>query len=247
MRPRIGITTSIRPASGSWQRTTASNMPYADCVYLAGGLPLLLPNLPPEAVDDVLDGLDGVLLSGGGDLDAALWGEALHPAAGEPVPERDAFEIALARAALARDLPILGICRGVQTLAVATGGDLWQDIPDQVPGALAHRQTAPRPEPSHDVLVVPDSLLARILCPDTEACANLHLAVNSFHHQAPRNPGTIFAVAATSPDGLIEGLVATDARFALGVQWHPEEMAATDPVQARLFAALIAAACEARV
>lgn len=247
MRPRIGITTSIRPAGDGWQRTTASNLPYADCVYEAGGLPLLLPNLPSVAAGDVVDSLDGLLLSGGGDLDPALWGEARHPAAGKPLPERDAFEITLTRAALARDLPLLGICRGVQVLAVATGGDLWQDIPDQVPGALPHRQDGLRAEPSHVVRVVPDSLLARILWPDGDARAQADLAVNSFHHQAPRNPGTLFAIIATSPDGLIEGLAAPSARFALGVQWHPEEMAATDPCQARLFTALVAAARAARV
>ncbi|OPZ85566.1 MAG: Gamma-glutamyl-gamma-aminobutyrate hydrolase PuuD [bacterium ADurb.Bin429] len=91
------------------------------------------------------------------------------------------------------------------------------------------------------------SLLARALLPDHETCADLHLHVNSFHHQAPRNPGTLFSIVATAPDGLIEGLCATGARFALGVQWHPEEMAATDPVQARLFTALVQAAAGARV
>lgn len=241
MRPRIGITTSIRPEGGSWQVTAASNLTYSRAVYAAGGLPLLLPNLPPEAAEETLGTLDGLLLSGGGDIDPAIWGEARLNEAGTPTPERDEFEMALVRAALARAVPLLGICRGVQVLAVATGGDLWQDIPTQVPGALPHRQTQLRADASHEVIITPGTLLARILVPDG-ATSQPRLAVNSFHHQAPRNPGTIFAIAARSPDGLIEGLEAVGARFALGVQWHPEEMAATDPLQARLFAALIEAA-----
>jgi putative glutamine amidotransferase len=246
MRPRIGITTSNRPAEGAWQRAVSLNLTYSGVIYHAGGLPVLLPNLPPDAAEETLAGLDGLLLSGGGDLDPALWDEAPHPACAEPDAARDAFELALARTALARDLPLLGICRGVQVLAVATGGDLWQDIPSQRGGDIAHRQMQPRPEPSHDVTLLDGSLLAQILSPD-ETGAHRALRVNSFHHQAPRNPGTLFAIAATSPDGLIEGLCATGARFALGVQWHPEEMAATDPTQARLFDALVQAASGLRV
>ncbi|HOF86892.1 MAG TPA: gamma-glutamyl-gamma-aminobutyrate hydrolase family protein [Armatimonadota bacterium] len=246
MRPRIGITTSNRPPEGVWRRAASVNLTYVHAIFAAGGLPVLLPNLPPEDAAEALAGLDGLLLSGGGDLDPACWNEPPHPASNPPDAERDAFELEAARAALARDLPLLGICRGVQVLAVATGGDLWQDIPDQCAGALAHRQTLPRPAPSHDVAVTAGSLLARVLAPVGDAGAHLHLRVNSFHHQAPRHPGTIFTTVATAPDGLIEGLCATGARFALGVQWHPEEMAATDPVQARLFTALVRAAAGAR-
>lgn len=241
MRPRIGITTSDRPAADNYQRAASTNLTYPTVIYAAGGMPVLLPNLPPEAAAEMLDGLDGLLLSGGGDFDPALWGEASHPTLSAPDSERDAFELALVRATLTRDLPMLGICRGVQAMTVATGGDLWQDLPSQCPGPIAHRQTQPRHEPSHAVTITGNTPLSRILFPD-EAGTDHTLRVNSFHHQAPRNPGTIFTIAAVSPDGLIEGLYAASARFAIGVQWHPEEMAGTDPMQARLFAELVRAA-----
>jgi putative glutamine amidotransferase len=249
MHPRIGITTSSlpRPAEGDAQPSSATHLAYIQAILEAGGLPVLLPNLPPDYADEALRGLDGLLLSGGGDLAASYWGEAQHPKAGTPCPARDAFELALVGAALARDLPLLGICRGVQVMAVATGGALWQDIPDQCPGALPHRQTHARHAPCHAVQLTPDSQLARLLCPCATNDAALRVDVNSFHHQAPRASGTLFAVAAVSPDQIIEGLeVVSGARFALGVQWHPEEMAAVDPVQARLFAALVRAASGAR-
>ncbi len=151
----------------------------------AGGLPLLLPTIPEEmAVDDVIAAVDGLLFSGGGDIDPVHWHEAPHPALGTVDAGRDAFELSLFRAALARDLPVLGICRGVQVMAVATGGDLWQDIPSQCPGSLAHRQDTPRQEASHTVIVSPDSLLARICRLDDQAHETI--AVNSLHHQAPR-------------------------------------------------------------
>lgn len=245
MRPRIGITTSTLPPvpNGPTAVSAATHLAYVHCVYQAGGLPLLLPNLPDVDAEAVLASLDGLLLSGGGDIDPVYWHEAPHPALGLVDPARDAFETALVRAALRRDLPLLGICRGVQVMAVATGGDLWQDLPSQCSGGLCHRQTTLRAETSHTVAVEAHSLLARVLWPNVTIPAQSHVvAVNSFHHQAPRACGIVFSAIASSPDGIIEGLVAPDATFALGVQWHPEEMVASDPVHARLFSALIDAA-----
>ena len=146
----------------------------------------------------------------------------------------------LLRTALDRDLPVFGICRGIQVMAVATGGDIWQDIPSQCPGSLAHRQSAPRQDPSHDVMVTADSLLARILWP--EGNPQERISVNSFHHQAPRKCGTLFQAVAMSPDGITEALSIPAAHFALGVQWHPEELAGSDPSHARLFTAFVKAA-----
>ena len=242
MRPRIGITTSTleRAPEGAIAVSTATHLSYARCVYDAGGLPLLLPNLPAADADEVLGCLDGLLLSGGGDLDPAHWGEAPHPALGLIDPVRDTYEIALVNAALRRDLPLLGICRGVQVMAVATGGALWQDIPTQCPDSLCHAQAAPRDTATHAVTVVPGSLLAHLLAP--EAGERINIPVNSFHHQAPRVCGRIWQPVAHSSDGLIEALVAPAASFALGVQWHPEEMTLSTPAHARLFAALTAAA-----
>ena len=245
MRPRIGITTSTleRTPEGALRTSAATHLVYAQCIYDAGGLPLLLPNLPAADAAEVLASLDGLLLSGGGDIDPAFWGEAPHPALGSVDPGRDHFEYALVRAAQQRGLPVLGICRGIQMLAVAAGGTIWQDIPAQLPDSLPHQQTAPRHQPSHRVTLAPGSRLARILLPaPADSAAPLHIDVNSFHHQAARSCATIFSAMAWSDDGLIEGIAAADDWFALGVQWHPEEMAATDPRQARLFTALIEAA-----
>lgn len=247
MRPRIGISTSTleRGPEGPIRTSAATHLTYAECVYQAGGLPLLLPNLPDITdADEVLAHLDGVLLSGGGDIDPSYWGEAPHPALGTVDPVRDRFEIALAQAALRRDLPLLAICRGVQVLTIATGGDLWQDIPSQRPDSLPHKQHIARHLPSHDVRVAPDSLLARVLWPD--GTDDVLLPVNSMHHQAPRACGTRLTPVAWCTDDIVEALTATDAFFILGVQWHPEEMAATDPRQARLFSALIHA-CAGRI
>lgn len=246
MRPRIGITTSTldRGPEGPIQISAATHLAYAHCIYNAGGLPLLLPNLPE--MDDAaatLAHLDGLLLSGGGDIDPAYWGEAPHPALGAIDVARDRYETALVTEALRRDLPLLGVCRGVQVMAVATGGDLWQDIPDQFPTAIMHRQSGLRHETSHEVLLQAGTPLAHALG-WAESANGQHfvLPVNSFHHQAPRNCGTLFTVVASSSDGLIEGLAAPDATLALGVQWHPEEMAKHSPRQAALFLALVAAA-----
>jgi putative glutamine amidotransferase len=242
MRPRIGITTSTleRAPEGAIAVSTATHLSYARCVYEAGGLPLLLPNLPATDADEVLSHLDGLLLSGGGDVDPAHWGEAPHDKLGLIDPVRDTYEMALVQAALRRDLPMLGICRGVQVMAVAAGGSLWQDIPSQCADSLPHAQSAPRDVASHTVEVEADSLLARVLDPDAKQ--TFYISVNSFHHQAPRACGTIWQPVAHSSDGLIEALVAPEASFALGVQWHPEEMTLSAPAHARLFAALTAAA-----
>ncbi len=246
MRPRIGITTSTlaRVPEGAIQVSSATHLSYAQCVYQAGGWPLLLPNLPAaDDADEILATLDGLLLSGGGDVDPGYWGEAPHPALGEVDAVRDAFELALVRAALRRDLPLLGICRGTQVMAVATGGTLWQHLPGQVPNALAHLQSLPREQASHSVSIAADSLLTRVIDAGERASAmTLTIDVNSFHHQAVKTCGNIFAAIAWSPDGVIEGLAAPRCRFALGVQWHPEEMCATNATQARLFTALIDAA-----
>lgn len=254
MRPRIGITTStLKPtADGLSLPRTATPLAYSRRVYAAGGLPLLLPNVPELEVEKMLPHLDGLLLSGGGDVDPARWGEPPHPALGQVDPLRDRLEIALVLGALARDLPLLGICRGAQVMAVADGGDLWQDIPSQCQGEVEHFQSCPRHLPSHKVTLPRDGALARALGPALPLVRprgsrpaggdNLTLRVNSFHHQAARKCGSLFTAEGRSSDGLTEALTAPGATFALGVQWHPEEMAETDPAQARLFTAFVEAA-----
>jgi len=189
-------------------------------LHVGGDIRLLESGVAPAAA---IDGLDGLLLTGGGDVDPMQYGEAPHPTYDPAEPGRDAFEIGLVTAARQRQLPILAICRGIQVLNVACGGTLVQDIPSQVPGALSHRLAVPPHQPmdfAHEVWIDKDSLLARLMrerLSDTDTCE-----VNSRHHQAVRQVAPGFIVSATAPDGVIEAIEDPRARFCLGVQWHPE-------------------------
>jgi putative glutamine amidotransferase len=175
------------------------------------------------AAAEVVDGIDGLLLSGGGDLEPARYGEAPHPSVVDVDPARDEFEIALVGEARRRNLPILAICRGIQLLNVACGGTLVQDIPSQVENALDHAFTVPPHKPfdyAHDVWVDDNSLLAKLMTErlnGSDSCA-----VNSRHHQAVKTVAPGFKVVATAPDGIIEAIEDQAARFCLGVEWHPE-------------------------
>ena len=182
--------------------------------------------------------LDGLLLPGGVDVDPALYGEARHPELGKVNDALDEAELVLTRWALEDDLPLLGICRGIQVLNVAAGGSLYQDVPAQIPGALQHRFSSskyPRDHRGHAVRIRPDSRLAQVF-------GAVDLAVNSRHHQAVKDVAPGFVVTAQAPDGVIEGLEKPEARFAVGVQWHPESLAASDPQMLALFQALVQAA-----
>ncbi|MHB0939204.1 MAG: gamma-glutamyl-gamma-aminobutyrate hydrolase family protein [Armatimonadota bacterium] len=245
MRPLIGITSST-VARDQDTKPAAShvNLAYSESIIRAGGMPVLIPNsVQPEDVDELVALLHGLLLSGGGDVDPAHWGETPHPELGNVDQQRDRLEMALLQAALVREAPVLGICRGIQVMAAALGGELWQDIPSQLPGSPGHFQSMQRREVSHEVRVAPDSPLAAICWPDG-ANADCRLHVNSFHHQAVRQCGNGQVPIAWSDDEIIEALAMPEARFVLGVQWHPEEMAASDPLQSRLFLAFVQAAAE---
>ena len=175
------------------------------------------------AAGEVLDAIDGLLLTGGEDIAPARYGEAPHPAVVDVDPARDEFEIALVGEARRRNLPIFAICRGIQVLNVACGGTLVQDIASEVAGALEHRWTVPPHKPydlAHEVWVDKDTLLARLMrerLSDTDACE-----ANSRHHQAVKKVADGFQVSATAPDGVVEAIEDPSARFCLGVQWHPE-------------------------
>ena len=175
------------------------------------------------AAGEVIDGIDGLLLTGGEDIAPARYGEAPHPSVVDVDPGRDEFEIALVGEARRRNVPIFAICRGIQVLNVACGGTLVQDIPSEVAGALEHRWTVPPHKPydlAHEVWIDKDTLLARLLrerLSDTDACE-----ANSRHHQAVKKVAEGFRVSATAPDGIIEAIEDPSARFCLGVQWHPE-------------------------
>jgi len=176
-----------------------------------------------QSIADALDGLDGLMLTGGDDVAPGRYGESTHAAVVEVEPERDEFEIALVKEARIRDLPILAICRGIQVLNVAFGGTLIQDIPSQLNGGVEHLLAVP-PHPSfafaHEIWFERESLLGRLLgerLGDLDSCQ-----VNSRHHQAVKQVATGFKVSATAPDGVIEAIEDPSARFCLGVQWHPE-------------------------
>lgn len=212
---------------------------YVEAVRGAGGVPWIVPPFSlsgkaPES-SDYLDGLDGLLLSGGVDLDPARFGEEPLPGLGSVSPERDELELALTRRALKKDIPILAICRGVQVLNVAAGGSLYQDIESQVGGALGHRQKAPRWHPTHTVSLSRDARLAEIL-------GSSRIGVNSLHHQAVRELGNGMVVAGRAPDGIVEAIECPEAGFVVGVQWHPENMVSTSLPMQNLFEAFVEAA-----
>jgi putative glutamine amidotransferase len=232
-QPVIGLTLDHEPAGG-W-----SNFPwyairenYCVAVRRAGGLPILLPH-EPDLAGSYLDIIDGLVVTGGGfDVDPALFGaEARHPSI-KTKDRRTAFELAVTKGALDRQMPVLGICGGQQLLNVALGGTLIQHIPEEMPDALQHRQSNPRNEPSHAVRIVAGTLLRRIANADS-------LAVNSAHHQAVKEPGPGLLVDAVAEDGIIEGIEDPRRRFCLGVQWHPEfELSAGDRGIFRAFVAV---------
>jgi gamma-glutamyl-gamma-aminobutyrate hydrolase PuuD len=212
-KPVIGITTYLTPAAwGAWQ-LDAALVPasYVRAVTRAGGVPLLVP--PGAAYDETLDSVDGLVFSGGSDLDPELYGEEAHPETDGWVRERDDFELGLMQAALARDVPLLAICRGSQVLNVALGGDLEQHVPDRV-NTNVHKET-PGVFADHDVAVLPETRLASILGDRTD--------VKSHHHQGYGELGAGLREAARAPDGTVEALEDPARRFTLGVLWHPEE------------------------
>lgn len=191
--------------------------PFIDRLAEAGCLPVVIPPRS-EQVERYLDLLDGLLLPGGGDIDPSVYGQLTHPAVSWVDTERDLAEVALTRAALAEDIPVLGVCRGLQVLNVALNGTLIQHIPDVHPG-LNHNDVQAWNRPVHAVHVKPDSKIASMY-----AATEIH--VNSIHHQAIDRPGEGLEVTARSEDGLPEGIESRNHFYAVGVQWHPELMAA---------------------
>lgn len=241
--PLIGVTTSeVRlanavdpiPRSDPPRTEMALGLTYLKAIELAGGLPVVIPPLPVEAVGPLLDGLAGVCLSGGPDIHPSAYGRDPHPALGPTWDELDRAEFDIASAADERGLPLLAICRGAQVLNVVRGGTLFQHVPDQFGEEIVHRQRGVGPRPSHRIEIEPDSRLAR-------AVGRTSIEVNSFHHQAPDRIGRDLKPVAWAPDGLIEGLEGPGERFVLGVQWHAEALADRSE-DAGLFKAFVEAA-----
>ena len=236
--PLVGVTLDSEPAGGyskfPWY---ALRRNHAGALREAGALAVALPH-EPECAGALLARIDGLVVTGGAfDVDPALYGAGRRHGSVTTKDRRTAFELAATRAAMAADMPLLGICGGAQLLNVALGGTLIQHIPDAIPGALAHEQPNPRDEPGHEVAIVPGTRLRAIVGADA-------LEVNSAHHQAVAEPGPGAAIDAAAPDGVIEGIELPGARFCIGVQWHPEFLITRG--DRALFAAF-AAACRERM
>ncbi|HET6223779.1 MAG TPA: gamma-glutamyl-gamma-aminobutyrate hydrolase family protein [Dongiaceae bacterium] len=236
-QPVIGVTLdSEEPGGYSKLPWYALRQNYSEAVVRAGGLPILLPH-EPEQADAYLDRIAGLVITGGAfDVDPGLFGASTRHATVKTKDKRTAFELAITKGALERDLPILGICGGQQLLNVVLGGTLIQHIPDEVGAALAHEQPNPRTEPGHHVTVKKGTLLHRI-------CGVDELAVNSAHHQAAKDVGPGVVVDAVAEDGVIEGIELPGKRFCLGVQWHPEYSISSGDT--KIFDAFVAA-CQRR-
>ena len=237
-KPLIGIPTfHDTSAAERLPERFGMSRPYITALEAAGAAPILLPlALGAETRRAIFDRLDGLFLAGGGDVNPACYGVPAHDKTDDIDDLRDQTELLIARWALDADLPILGVCRGVQTLNVSAGGTLLQDVTTFVPNAIRHQYAPEKPRSyvAHDLSTVEDTRLAAILGPAAR--------VNSFHHQAVERPGEGFAVAAIAPDGVIEALEGRGQRFTIGVQWHPEGLIHSDPSMLGLFEAFVRAA-----
>lgn len=233
MRPIIGVTMSFQePASGQGSDYFALYRKYVAAVEQAEGVAVGLP-AQPEAVAELFPILDGLLLSGGGDVAPELFGQDRHPKTRLIDRQRDDFELALVREWVSTGRPLLAICRGIQVLNVALGGNLIQDIADQVADPLVHQKS--EGEARHLIRLQPTSRLANLLGDD-------ELEVNSYHHQAVQDLAPGLKEVAWATDGVVEGVEMPDAGFAIGVQWHPELMVQNDARQLQLFVGLVEAA-----
>ncbi len=218
-KPVIGI-------SSTWGEGTSASVPvtYIESVIKAGGVPMVLPiSHDPAILECMLERIDGLIMTGGEDIDPLKWfGEEPIPALGRVVPERDSFDIALIRLAVEKKIPVLGICRGHQLMNVAFGGTLYQDIPSQVKGSnIKHRQSAPSNYGTHTINILEGSVLHKQTGKTT-------LVVNSFHHQAVKDIAPGFIATAHSLDGVIEAIEKKGSDRVFGVQFHPEGFTSTN-------------------
>lgn len=236
MRPLIGIPCHADYRHGSQRPVYCNNRAYTHAVESAGGLPILIPILKDHtALDRLLSRLDGLLLSGGGDIHPARYGEERHPLSEEPDETLDEFELKLIDWALQEDVPTLGVCRGMQLMNVALGGSLHQDIVDQYATDTRHsNRDKSRDYLAHTVKVLPGTRMEAIL-------RAREVRVNSLHHQAVKQPGKGVTISGVAEDGIAEMMEVADYRFMLAVQFHPEEIYTREPGSARLFSAFVQA------
>ncbi len=238
-RPLIGITTRLDLT----QNTFYLRRYYAEAVAVAGGDPLYIPLIADEAyLQSLTERLDGLLLSGSNsDLDPAYYDEEPRQHLGNVCAERDQTDLGLLKFAEARNLPILAICFGAQSLAVSRGGSLFQDLPSELPEVLKHDQGEPYGRPSHRITIEVDSLLAQL-------AGTITARVNTSHHQAIKEPGENLRITATTRDGVIECVEDTRAdRFVLGVQWHPELGWEKDELSQAIFQRFVSEAAKPKV
>lgn len=229
MLPKIGITCNWREKE--FTHTLAHY--YVRAVEESGGLPILIPTVAPTLAEEYYLGLDGLVFSGGADIDPVFFNEDPKRGLGEITPERDVFEILLARKALQGRKPILAICRGIQVINIVAGGDIYQDIEKIKITDQQHMQNAPRWYPTHQVEIADQSKLSEII-------GKAKIKTNSFHHQAVKNVAQDFVPVAWTKDGLVEAIEAKDkGKFIIGVQWHPECCLESDRESRLLFEELI--------
>ncbi len=237
--PTIGITL-YRAYNRSGYPQLCLNEAYASAVEYAGGLPVLVPlGLPDTKLELLIERLDGILYSGGGDIDPSRYQSQPHPKVENVDADRDRLEIHLTRLVIKKEIPFLGICRGLQVINVAMGGQLYEDILDQCPGSLTHFSTddSPRDRISHIVAIQDGSRLHQIVNSD-------ELPVNSSHHQAIRILAPDLVPTAFAPDGIIEAFELSNHPFGLAVQWHPEWLLALDSMN-NLFREFVSASITA--
>ncbi|WP_318597136.1 gamma-glutamyl-gamma-aminobutyrate hydrolase family protein [Conexibacter stalactiti] len=241
-RPLIAVTTSemrdppehlTKDQADPPRRELALGLRYLEAIESTGGVPVVAPPMGLVAAEALLDAVDGLCLSGGPDIHPSAYGQEPDPELGPTERELDAFELALVRAADARGLPVLAVCRGMQLVNVARGGTLIQHLPDVVGDEVEHRQRERAENLTHEVRVAEHSLL-------TDVLGWRHGAVNSFHHQAVDELGFGLVATAWAPDGTVEAFEAPDRAFLVGVQWHAECLIGW-PEHVRLFQAFIAA------
>lgn len=228
--PVVAVTASTKIVNDNGKVTV--NRPYTDAILAAGLIPLLVPPMSEDGAAAILDAVHGLVLTGGEDVDPVFFGADRHPATGPANDLRDRIELSLAKEAAVRRIPTLAICRGVQVLNVALGGTLVQDIPSQLDTRLQHDAESERSSRVHEVSIDAGSRLAGIV-------GARRITTNSFHHQSVERVAPGLCTVAKSPDGVIEAVECADrAWWAVGVQWHPEELTGTaEDWDRRLFAA----------
>lgn len=242
MKPLIGLTPTpelLEMEHGTFRRHTLSDN-YSMSIEAAGGIPVMLP-AHFDDVNAMLDRLDAVIITGGGDVDPTRYGQEIYEKTGDVDDERDAFELAMVHAAIERDIPLLGICRGLQILNVALGGTLHQDLSDLYQDAHEHRQQSLKihhEEKFQSVNLTPGNHLLRAMGIDEE------FEINSFHHQGIETLAEPLQPMATAADGLIEAVQHPGMTFGMAVQWHPEMLATQHDEAAAIFTALTRAAAD---